>query len=212
MTADSFVRVMPFVIAIASVVVTGLLAYANYRLSRDKMSLDRERLAHEKAIVFWGKKVEAYSEVWSAATEAYEEFLDLKSVADDPIEELHKWVLVRSVKEGKTEDKYDPKYIELEEAVKRDPDGSLPWMLSQRTIDPGALEEEVRKDFFFLSPDHRAIVTRIFAICTTLQSSKSREEFREAYYGNLEALQELFNQLNTCIDETFYGTDMTERT
>jgi hypothetical protein len=198
---DEFIKILPFVVATISLVITGILGVANYLLSRDKTRLDRERLAHDRAMMYWDKRVEVYSAVWSAVTEAFEEYISLKEVADDPDEALRKWAVIRTVKE-------DPeKAEELRQAVKDRPDSFLSWLLSERRRDFSELEADVRKQYFFLTPHHRNVVSAIFDACSSLKAATSREDFRRQYYQNFDSVNDSYRELNSAIDETFYAVE-----
>jgi len=56
MNYEEFLKLLPYLVTFASLIVSAILGIANYQISRKTASLEKERLAHDKAIVYWDKK------------------------------------------------------------------------------------------------------------------------------------------------------------
>jgi len=208
MPYEELLKLLPYLVAFASLVVSAILGIANYQISRGNASLEKERLAHDKAMVYWDKKVTVYSNVWAAATTAYEGYLNWQVIADDPREQLRKWAVIRTVREKGSQREID----KFNRQVQEDPNYWLGWLLEGRKPNFEELEAEVRKQSFFLSPLHRELVVSIFDACTALRHAKTTAEFTSAYYDHLELVKSKYRELNNEIDRTFYPAESTHPT
>src|SRR5215212_959004 len=154
MNYEEFLKLLPYLVTFASLIVTAILGIANYQISRGKASLEKERFANEKAMVFWDKKVVAYSDVWAAVTAAHDGYLAWQPIADDPSEALRKWAVITIVNEKGSQGEIDG----LTRRVRDDPDYWLGWLIQNRKPnfpDLAAKVLEVREGFLFVAPRHR---------------------------------------------------------
>src|SRR5215213_1432586 len=158
MTYEQLLKLLPYLVTFASLIVTAILGIANYRISHDTASLEKERFAHDKAMVYWNEKVTVYSKVWTAVTTAYEGYLSWQNIADDPSEALRKWAVITLINERKgspdggrqqrkrrwlaagdpTQDAID----DLQQRVRDDPDYWLGWLREERKPNFEELEAE----------------------------------------------------------------------
>ncbi len=203
MSTAELIKLAPFAVALASLAATGLLGYANYALSRDRSRLDREQFAHAKAMVFWDKKVEAYSTIWSLVTDAVEEFRALADAATDPHDALRKWVVIKRVNANVPED--DEGFLDLGRRVEEDPGSWLPWMLSERKVQFDELAAGVKSRYFFLAPSERVPVDQIFNACHAIRQASSIEDFRTRYESGARDIESAYQDLNDRIDSAMYG-------
>jgi hypothetical protein len=52
MNYEELLKLLPYLVTFASLIVTAILGIANYQISRGQASLEKERFANDKAMVF----------------------------------------------------------------------------------------------------------------------------------------------------------------